>query len=232
MASTIYRLLPFIVTASIYIFHWIPTHQSTPEKHDDEHFLSVFAKCIPIISLCGFVVSYMPNHPAKNYPHLILLGLVFSCFGDAFLVYAGTYFIQGLLSFAIGHIMYTVAFGFKQLKLPIMFVFCAPIGILSYIYLYPGLRGELVYFSGLYSFLICLMNWRAMAKVNFADITWPELCGCLGALSFYISDLVLAVNKFRYPVPNGYYIIMSTYYLGQLGISLSVVPVLSKKKLY
>lgn len=46
----------------------------------------------------------------------ILLGLTFCCIGDAFLPWPG-YFEIGMLAFAIGHICYILAFGFKPVKL-------------------------------------------------------------------------------------------------------------------
>ncbi|XP_072030859.1 lysoplasmalogenase TMEM86A-like isoform X2 [Amphiura filiformis] len=232
MAPVPLRLVPFTVTTATYLLYWIPKYRSSPNDHESYH--SVIAKCLPILCLCGFIISYTRNHPVTNYPQFILAGLIFSCFGDAFLVYGHTgkiYFLLGLLSFAIGHMMYTIAFGFNHLKLSVL-LFCAPVGIITYIYLLPGLHGELYFFCALYTLLICVMNWGAISRVSLTDIKWPELCGSLGALVFYVSDLVLSINKFLYPVPHGYYIIMSTYYLAQLGISLSVVPTLSMKKLY
>ena len=225
MASVAVRLLPFLATSLFYIVYWIPSHDS---KHLGDIYQAIIAKCLPIISLCGFVVSYIPNHPVKNYPQFLLAGLIFSSIGDAFLVFGGTYFLQGLLSFAIGHLMFTSAFGFSQYK-PELLLLYAPIGSLSYTYLMPGLQGELLFFCALYILLICTMSWRAIAKANLTDPKWPEVCGCLGAISFNISDMVLSVNKFRFAVPYGNLIIMSTYYLGQLGISLSVVPTSPKK---
>ena len=226
MASVAVRLLPFLATSLFYIVYWIPSHDS---KHLGDIYQAIIAKCLPIISLCGFVLTYMPNHPVKNYSQFLLAGLIFSSIGDAFLVLEGTYFLQGLLSFAIGHLMYTIAFGFGEYK-PELLLLCVPIGLLSYTYLIPGLKGELHFFCALYALLICIMNWRAMAKATLTDLKWPEVCGCLGAISFFVSDMVLSVNKFRFAVPHGYLIIMSTYYLGQLGISLSVVPTSSTKK--
>ena len=235
MASLALRLLPFTVTSIIYIVHWIPKYGGTSRVAQHDSYQTVTAKCLPILCLCGFVLSYRRNHPNKQYLHLILAGLVFSGFGDAFLVFNETHFIHGLLSFAVGHVMYTVAMGFKKLKLQLLIIII-PMSIATYFYLIPWVEEETMKFCGcIYGVLICTMVWRAMARSNPGSLSWQEVCGCAGAISFYLSDFVLCVNKFRYPVPQGYFIIMSTYYLAQLGISLSVVPVIvntRKKKLY
>lgn len=51
-----------------------------------------------------------------RYSRRILVGLIFCCLGDAFLIWPG-YFEVGMLAFAIGHINYILAFGFKPLNL-------------------------------------------------------------------------------------------------------------------
>jgi len=97
--------------------------------------------------------------------------------------------------------------------------------VLVYSYLYPGLHGIMVYLVLLYIALLALTAWRAVARVQFfADLwTWTKLCAFAGSLLFVLSDFVIAVDKFRHPVPYSHPIIMLTYYAAQLGITLSVV---------
>jgi len=42
----------------------------------------------------------------------------------------------------------------------------------------------------------------------------------VGAILFLISDALLAIHKFKMPVPLHDYLVWSTYYLGQCGIAL------------
>jgi uncharacterized membrane protein YhhN len=42
----------------------------------------------------------------------------------------------------------------------------------------------------------------------------------VGAILFLVSDSLLAVHKFKEPVPLRDYLVWSTYYLGQCGIAL------------
>ena len=77
----------------------------------------------------------------------------------------------------------------------------------------------------LYIALLATTVWRAVARVQFfGDLwTWTKLCAFAGSLLFIVSDFVIAVDKFRHPVPYSHQIIMVTYYAAQLGITLSVV---------
>lgn len=59
-----------------------------------------------------------------KYSRRILVGLIFCCLGDAFLIWPG-YFELGMLSFAIGHINYILAFGFQPLNLTLGVCLCA-----------------------------------------------------------------------------------------------------------
>ena len=59
------------------------------------------------------VISYKKGKSNKRYAVFIILGLVFSMFGDTFLVLdrnQGLCFYIGVVAFAIGHIMYIVGF--------------------------------------------------------------------------------------------------------------------------
>ncbi|XP_072030861.1 lysoplasmalogenase TMEM86A-like [Amphiura filiformis] len=256
-------LLPFAVTTVIYFIHSkyskssedAADSQSPQDAATDGHsgickcpptwlsnFLtvSVIIKCLPTIFLCVFVLSYIPNHPAKVYPILILVGLVFSCIGDTLLAIHATknkdiFFFLGLAMFAVGHIMYIIAFGLHSFAFEnLVLIVCAPIGILAYIYLLPGLcslpqaiwiRVLIALATAVYFLLTVVMDWRGISRVTVTNAKWPEWCGCIGVISFSVSDMVLVINKFRHAVPYEKYIIMSTYFLAQLGISLSVVPV-------
>lgn len=81
------------------------------------------------------------------------------------------------------------------------------------------------YLTPFYLTLICIMGWRAVARVQFFDDlwTWTKLCGCAGAIFFMISDLLIAIDTFITKVPFSHQLIMTTYYAAQLLISLSVV---------
>ena len=126
--------------------------------------------------------------------------------------------------FAVSQVMYARAFGWKPFN-PYALGVLSVIGTAGYYYVASDLKGILLYLVALYMVLILTMTWRAIARVQFFDElwTWTKLCGCAGSILFLISDFVIAIDKFRTPVPFSHTIVMSTYYAAQLGISLSVV---------
>lgn len=51
-----------------------------------------------------------------TYSRRVLVGLMFSCLGDALLVFHD-YFLHGMAAFGIAHLFYIAALGFRPLKL-------------------------------------------------------------------------------------------------------------------
>lgn len=121
-------------------------------------------------------------------------------------------------------ILYSWAFGLRPFSARLG-VFWTAVATTVYWYLYPGLSGIMTYLVMLYIALLATTAWRAIARVQFfGDLwTWTKLCAFAGSLLFVVSDFVIAVDKFRHPVPYSHQIIMLTYYAAQLGIALSVV---------
>ncbi|KAL8623984.1 hypothetical protein ACOMHN_040610 [Nucella lapillus] len=213
------KLVPFFKTVAIY-FVLYGSSESTS-------LLFLIAKCLPIVSLIFFVLLHgMSLNEYYRYSRLILIGLIFSVVGDTFLVWKTSYmnFECGVLMFAVAQVNYARAFGFRPFNVYAGAVFIA-LGLVFYSFLSPGLKGMMEYLVPLYLVLICIMGWRAVARVQFFDElwTWTKLCGCAGAIFFMTSDILIAIDTFIIKVPFSHQLIMITYYAAQLGISLSVV---------
>ena len=211
--------MPFLKTVCVYFVAWLP-------ESEKPTIFAAILKILPILCLCGFVslqgVSLEKQH---NYSRRILLGLVFSCVGDIFLVWKHSYFIHGMIAFGIAHILYIRAFGFKPLNL-LMGLCCILPGFAMYYVLYPGLKGIYVPAVFLYGVVISAMMWRTVSCVqNQIEenglCRWTRMSACLGAALFYISDNIIALNKFWVPIPGARALIMTTYYAGQMGIAVS-----------
>lgn len=213
------KLVPFFKTVAIYFVLY-----GDGAKPDSLIYCAI--KCLPVISLIIFVLLHgMSLADYYAYSRKILVGLVFSCIGDAFLVWKSSgYFIHGLLMFALAQVMYTTAFGFRPFS-PGIGVILLGVALAIYGYLLPGLQGVLVYLALLYILLIGMMGWRSIARVQFFNDlwTWTKLCSCFGSICFIISDTVIAIDRFLSPMTYSHQIIMVTYYAAQFGISLSVV---------
>ncbi|VDN10296.1 unnamed protein product [Dibothriocephalus latus] len=221
-------LLPFFKTFALYFILFCS---------DPPSLTYCIFKCAPICCLI-FFVHYQDLHiAAKNdlkeaerhrYSKCILSGLVLSCLGDALLVgRALGLFVPGVLAFLIAHLAYLTAFGFRPLALPLLSPF-----LLSYLtinlFLSSYLSGLLTFLVPIYTLILGTMLWRALAKSYTEEgglRNLPSLSRVVGAVTFAVSDTLLAVEEFVCPLPLSQYSIMLTYYLAQLGLALSTVTI-------
>ncbi|XP_014478382.1 PREDICTED: lysoplasmalogenase-like protein TMEM86A [Dinoponera quadriceps] len=207
------KLVPFFKSVSVY-FVLLAEQPSV---------LTAVLKCLPIMSLIFFVLLHgISLSKEYTFSRRILIGLIFSCIGDAFLVWPNC-FTAGMCMFAVAQIMYIIAFGFERLSLTLgalLYTFCA---VVIYI-LMPGLKGVLAIGVPIYTILITTMAWRAISRVQFSgELTWTKLCSCIGSICFVISDTLLGFHHFHTKLPYAQVSIMLTYYAAQLGIALSAV---------
>jgi uncharacterized membrane protein YhhN len=75
-----------------------------------------------------------------------------------------------------------------------------------------------------YGLVISVMLLSAMIKLT--DMTWGSNAALLvtvGAFLFYISDIILAWNKFVSPIPHGRILNIGAYHLGQIALIAGVV---------
>jgi len=190
----------------------------------DSNLISTILKCAPIISLMAFIVFTGFKFTREyRYRQLILIGLVFSCFGDAFLDCKSTnFFIEGVLAFAVAQLCFITAFGWKPLRLLVGVIFYALGGYAVSILLTGSVTGVLAKGVPIYASLLLGMAWRANARVeNTTNL--PKLLGAVGAIFFLISDSFLSFNMFYSPIKHSDLVVISTYYIAQLGITLTVL---------
>ncbi|XP_004349187.1 transmembrane protein 86A [Capsaspora owczarzaki ATCC 30864] len=199
-----------------------PLITGEPNKISSSDVYAVF-KLLPMFFL--LVVVYTSGL-GQRYNLLVFFGLIASSFGDYFLVYQNVdkmYFVYGMASFGLAHLLYVLALGFRPLRLGLA-VIPFSLGIASQYNLMLGtLPEKLVIPVGIYHLLIASMIWRALARksVPHADGTSPSLAA-YGALLFGVSDSLLGLNKFRYPFVQAHLVVMVTYYAAQFLIAHSV----------
>lgn len=80
----------------------------------------------------------------------------------------------------------------------------------------------------IYMILLLSMLWRAVSRLYAAssqthEWSWTKKCCSLGALFFVISDSILSFDLFVHDVPYSHTLVMVTYYVAQLGISVSIL---------
>ncbi len=160
---------------------------------------------------------------AGTFGYLVLAGLVFSVAGDIFLVLPQNRFLAGLVSFFLAHLMYIAAFSTRRTGWGLLDAAVlsglAVVGLLLFRRMRPGLiregGGPLQAAAGLYLAAISAMVLAAVGT------RLPGLV--LGALLFYVSDAILAWNRFARPLPGANLGVMSTYFAGQYLIAVSVL---------
>lgn len=158
------------------------------------------------------------------YTWLITVGLLLGLGGDVALMFRRDKpFLIGLILFLLGHLVYTVVWtvanGFYIQDL-ISAVVLLVLSIVAYLYLRPGL-GSMKVPVIFYILIISLMVNRAISTFcgDYFTLTQAWLVS-VGAILFWLSDLLLATNRFRRPVkwePLGLFL----YYGGQVLIALS-----------
>jgi uncharacterized membrane protein YhhN len=160
-------------------------------------------------------------HGAR-YQQAIALGLACSLVGDVLLMLPRDRFVAGLASFLLAHIAYLVAFsaGVPLGTSPALALPLAVVGFLLLRLLWPGL-GRLRVPVLLYATTILLMLWQAWAR-RWALPSPGATLAAVGATLFVVSDAILALNRFRRPIPSAQTLIMGTYVAAQALIAWSV----------
>ncbi|MBN8576704.1 MAG: lysoplasmalogenase [Cytophagales bacterium] len=153
---------------------------------------------------------------------LFLMALFFCWLGDVLLMFAGElYFMAGLVAFLTGHMLYILCYRkFKMagsgLNGPQRVRYAFPIALAGtglVTVLYPHL-GSLQIPVMVYALVITVMALQALFRYGHTSKSSFILVLC-GAISFMISDSLLAVNKFMHALPLSGLAIMLTYILAQ-----------------
>lgn len=153
---------------------------------------------------------------ARNGAMALALALALSAIGDALLEYSPGLFAAGLLAFLLAQVTYTLTFlrirQTRWFQPALVFVGVYSLGLAAW--LLPAVSRSLAVPVAIYVAAITVMAMAAFT--THAPNRWMEM----GAVLFLISDSVLAVNRFRMPVPLSGWVVWSTYYIAQLLITL------------
>lgn len=184
---------------------------------------AVAAAAAKLIASTAFVaVAIQAGAFHSRYGQLILLGLVFSWFGDMFLVgQARSFFLLGLGSFLFAHVVYIAAFIVKGINVRCIAVATLPVaavGIAVSIWLTPYIPPELVIPVRTYTCVISLMLIAAIGTRGRG----ATMLILAGALMFFLSDLSVAALRLVQTALPTYVLGLPLYYAGQLCLAVSV----------
>ncbi|HLY18425.1 MAG TPA: lysoplasmalogenase [Bryobacteraceae bacterium] len=151
---------------------------------------------------------------------LLALGLAFSTAGDVLLDLDPDYFVFGLGAFLLTHLIYVGLFARNRaagihLDPPhlaaLLLVLAYSATLSAWIVPSVGALGVPVVFY------ICAITTMVCTAI-LARFTQRWVA--VGAVLFLVSDSLLAIDKFKMPVPARDYLVWITYYAGQCGIAL------------
>jgi uncharacterized membrane protein YhhN len=192
--------------------------------------------CKPAIML-ALLAFLAANGGFKGHPLWFVAGLVFSLAGDVLLILPKEQFIAGLIAFLIAHLFYLVGFNLPKpvFNAPVL-ILAVAVALTSFQVYQSIAKGLLV--SGkaklrtpvlIYSTVISLMLLSALSTLTGESkagvVSWAPVTALfvsVGALLFFISDAILALNKFVKPTLNGRLVYMICYHLGQTLITVGV----------
>lgn len=175
-------------------------------------------KASPILALALIVW----NHRQTKQETLLFVGIIFHSLGDILLdINRVDLFLPALATFLCGHVFYILTFkpdvsfsrslsNTNKSLIGAIILFAAGLGTI----LLPKLENHLVVPVFIYMAAISTMTTcTALANYRTAWIS-------LGAISYMLSDSIIAVNTFVQPFSASAFLIWPTYYFGQVSISM------------
>lgn len=183
-----------------------------------------------ILSCLFIFTALVQSRPIPGYFYILLIGLIFCLGGDVFLALPRErMFLFGLVSFLLGHIFYVASF-FYLADLSHGSWIGVGIGLVAsggvFFWLRPYL-GSLLIPVIAYIVVITVMlvgSWTVLCDAGV------ELSGRLmvfgGAVSFYVSDLFVARDRFLKIKFKNRLIGLPLYYFGQFLLAFSVGAVI------
>ncbi|MCO7222773.1 lysoplasmalogenase [Pleionea sp. CnH1-48] len=177
-------------------------------------------KAAASLTMIGFGLEQLNLAPSE-YGHWVIAALILGTIGDVCLsIKHKLAFMAGMLAFLLGHLAYIYAF--VQLTPTLMHltisVLVALIVFLPfYRWLLPDLSNSLKIPVGIYMAVLALMVATASGSVKSEQIIIA-----IAAITFAVSDMFVALNRFK--PPRWYYRVIGLplYYVSQFTLAYSI----------
>jgi uncharacterized membrane protein YhhN len=210
-------------TALFFVIIVIELFSSTISSLSSFH---IVAKPLIVLSLI-FFFYLKGTHLELKTRKIMLLALVFSLIGDISIMFdhvSTNYFLIGLISFLIAHIMYVLVFleNRKKSQKSISFIVILIVYTSTLFYILKDGLNEMLIPVIIYILVILAMAITASyRKGNVTTLSYNLVL--VGALFFVVSDSILAINKFHTAITSKHLLIMITYALAQYCIVMGVL---------
>jgi uncharacterized membrane protein YhhN len=173
------------------------------------------------------LIVWMMIHGGWQLPVLwFTLGAVFSLIGDVCLMLPGNYFLGGLVSFLLAHLLYVTGFFTESVTLSPIFIVTVLVVVSIAIVVTRKIRlglhqktgaGRLRWSVTIYSVAVTAMFLSALSTIQRPGWGLSEyLAVAVGGMLFYLSDTLLAYDRFVSTIRHGRLIVRITYHLGQI----------------
>jgi len=178
------------------------------------------------LSLLFILAAVLQKHPAPDYYHFLLAGLILCLGGDVLLIFPQKKaFMVGLVSFLLGHVCYVFGFfDISQISNMVWLLAAATsaFSIFVFIWLKPHL-GSMV--MPVICYMIVITGMVIAAGSVLLDTSLPRNARFMvfaGALLFYFSDLFVARNRFLEKAFINRLLGLPLYYSGQFLLAFSI----------
>ena len=171
--------------------------------------LEYFAKPAALAALLGYAAT------GSSPSGWLITALGFSLLGDVLLMLPADLFAGGLAAFLLAHVAYIAdlkaTLGARLLWFVVVVVVSSPLAARILRSVPSGaLRGAVGFYIGIISFMVA------------SAIATGHAWAAVGAALFFVSDGIIAWNRFVGPTPWARPAIMITYHLGQLGLTIAL----------
>lgn len=180
----------------------------------DIAWLNYITKPVLMISL-GVFYFQKTKTSFNTQDKIMLAALLFSCFGDSFLMFQQqnpNFFLFGLGSFLLAQIAYTSIFRKSRKTSYLKSLPFAIYTLALLFFLWNKIPAAFIGAIILYSFAIMMMGIGAIERQTNPKSYQFVL---FGAITFIASDSLIAINKFAFPIPIADFWIMATYIVAQ-----------------
>ena len=178
----------------------------------------------PLIIL-SLLFLYVFSSPKKMKWYVF--ALIFSFLGDVFLLFSGKlFFIAGLVSFLIAHILFIKIVISRIEKVDFLKIISSSMLFLAFFGLLIFTLKESLYemLGPVIVYGLTISTFGAVSLIDFLNTkSKKSLFMLFGAIFFMISDSILAINKFYSPAHVFEVTVMVTYVLAQYFIYRSMV---------
>src|SRR5665811_628416 len=175
-----------------------------------------------MLASTGFIaIALSAGATSSTFGRFVLVALALSWIGDLLLTYqVRQAFLGGLVSFLLGHVAYSVAFGTLGVRLSVLAGVAVAVTIIA-IFVWRWLAPHIGDMTGpVVAYIVVISVMVVLAFGAFGDgATWLIP---VGATLFFVSDLFVARNQFVAPGIMNRVWGLPLYYLAQILLALSV----------